>query len=223
MVSVGGPAPAPCPLPSLLKAAQRAQTVVRNRPQVNETPRPAEHEHQTGNERIGEQARFAGGSRVPAKPVGSARRYVSPTYGRTPNTLFNHSLALDRGPSGRAAPCGHERGAAVKELQVDAKVGLSEPAVDQLPIVSHVRLTRDDIGMLSVKAELTNTLAKPLSGFSKAYAVIRDADGRIIAGDYTFPHDDLAPGAKRALSFDLLSDVPGAASADVTVENEGGN
>ena len=86
-----------------------------------------------------------------------------------------------------------ERGAAVKELQVDTKVGLSAPAVDQLPKVSHVRLTRDDIGMVSVKAQLTNTLAKPLSGFAKAYAVIRDADGRIIAGDCTTPTSDLAP------------------------------
>jgi hypothetical protein len=113
-----------------------------------------------------------------------------------------------------------ERGATVKGLQVDAKVGLSEPAADQLPKVSHVRLTRDSIGMLSVKAELTNTLNKPLSSLAGAYAVIRDADGRIVAGDYTFPDDDVAPGAKTALSFDMLSPVHGAASADVTVDNE---
>jgi hypothetical protein len=108
----------------------------------------------------------------------------------------------------------------IADLDIQADTTDSAPAQYPLPEVSRVRMEPQEFGGLAIRAQVENTLDSPLSEITDVFGIVRDADDKIVAGTYSFPPTEIQPGRRAAVELMFLEDVPGAASADVSVDNE---
>ena len=108
----------------------------------------------------------------------------------------------------------------IDSLDIEPEIGTWGPPEHPLPKVSNVRLERVQYGGHTIRAQVENTLDRELSSITDVFGIVRDSQGKIVAGTYSFPTTDINPGSKSAVELSFLSDVPGAASAEVSVDNE---
>ncbi|HEX8648014.1 MAG TPA: hypothetical protein VF715_14060 [Thermoleophilaceae bacterium] len=111
-------------------------------------------------------------------------------------------------------------GDTVEELDIEVEAGDSGPPEHPLPKVTNVRIQEEEYGGLNVRAQVENTLDKELSSITDVFGVVRNAKGKIIAGGFTFPENGINPGRKASVELNFLYDLPGAESAEVSVDNE---
>jgi hypothetical protein len=108
----------------------------------------------------------------------------------------------------------------VEDLDIEVETADFGPAEHPLPKVSNVRIEEESYGGVSIRAQVENTLDRELSSIADVFGVVRNSRGKIIAGTFTFPENDINPESKSAVKLTFLSGLPGAATAEVTVDNE---
>lgn len=110
----------------------------------------------------------------------------------------------------------------VKSLDVAVTTESSGPNEHPLPEVSNVRISRDPDFGPTIHAQIRNTLEEPLSSFARASAVLRNSNGKIIGGLFTYPKSEIPPGQKRAIEFSAfgIEGLDSVAKADMSVDNE---
>lgn len=109
----------------------------------------------------------------------------------------------------------------VAKLDVAVTTESSGDPEHPLPKVSNVRMSRDVLGLVVVRAQVENNLEGPLSSITDVMAVLRNGAGKIVGGASGFPESDIPAGQKRGVEIQsVFVDLKSAKTADVSVDNE---
>jgi hypothetical protein len=177
-----------------------------------------------GFSRIGDQTSYGIVVKNPAADDAVGVEVQTNFIGTDGGVIATETDDLAGVPAGERVNVGGEadtNGEAVRSLDVTITTDSGATAgTVALPKANRVRLSHEDFGGLSVRAQVTNTLDQPLSSISDVFAVLRDGSGDIVGGLSSFPNSDVQPGGRAAVELGGLDDIPGAVSADITVDGE---
>jgi hypothetical protein len=139
--------------------------------------------------------------------------------GANGDILVTASESLVGIPAGMTFAVGGEADTVdVDAIQVTTTVARAGPPGDlKLPEATSPELVRDE-DTLTVRVQVANMLAEPLSTSSAVFAVLRDKGGKIVGGVSGFPEADIDPGASATIELPAFDELPSAASADAAAD-----
>lgn len=113
----------------------------------------------------------------------------------------------------------------VKSLEVYADVAESASDEYGVPTVTRSRVQHErydfmDGGNTDITAQVRNNMDEPLSSLANVYAVMFNANGKVIGGAHTYPEREIRPNRRASVSFPITDFLPEVTKVAVSVDNE---